>query len=76
VARGFGPALLFVLLTLRVLNTAAGQMTAHGQMFAGQCYSADVIYACRLLYKVCCIPLMEEWDEGVRPALTVEEPGR
>jgi hypothetical protein len=64
----------------RIFNVQPGPTlrhdVAHGQMSAGQCYSADVIYSCWLLYRVCCLPLMEKWDEWVRPALAVEEPGR
>jgi hypothetical protein len=64
----------------RVFNIKPGPAlrhdVAHGQMSAGQCYSADVIYACWLLYRVCCLFLMEKWDEWVRPGLEIEEPGR
>jgi hypothetical protein len=64
----------------RIFNVQPGPTlrhdVAHGQMSVGACYSADVIYACWLLYRVCCLPLMEKWDEWVRPALAVEEPGR
>lgn len=49
---------------------------AHGQLSFGQCYSADAIYACWLLYRVCCLFLMKKWDEWVRPGLEIEEPGR
>jgi hypothetical protein len=48
---------------------------AHGQMTAGECYSADVIYACWLLYRVCCLFLVEHWDERIRPSVAIEEPG-
>jgi len=64
----------------RVFNIQPGPAlrhdVAHGQMSAGQCYSPDVIYACWLLYRVCCLFLMEKWDEWVRPGLEIEEPGR
>jgi hypothetical protein len=64
----------------RVFNIKPGpalrHAVAHGQMSAGQCYSADVIYACWLLYRVCCLFLMKKWDEWVRPGLEIEEPGR
>jgi hypothetical protein len=29
-----------------------------------------------LLYRVCCLPLVNKWDEFVRPGLAIEEPGR
>jgi hypothetical protein len=63
----------------RVFNIQPGPAlrhdVAHGQMSAGQCYSPDVIYACWLLYRVCCLFLIEKWDEWVRPGLEIEEPG-
>ena len=64
----------------RIFNIQPGPTlrhdVAHGQMSAGQCYSADVIYACWLLYRVCCLFLMPKWDEWVRPGLAIEESGR
>ena len=64
----------------RVFNIQPGPAlrhdVAHGQVSAGQCYSADVIYACWLLYRVCCLFMMKKWDEWVRPGLEIEEPGR
>jgi len=64
----------------RVFNIQPGPAlrndVAHGQLSAGQCYSPDVIYGCWLLYRVCCLFLVERWDELVRPGLMIEEPGR
>jgi hypothetical protein len=64
----------------RIFNIKPGPAlrhdVAHGQLSAGQCYSADVIYACWLLYRVCCLFLVRKWDEWVRPGLAIEEPGR
>lgn len=40
---------------------------AHGKLWG--CESVDVIYACWLLYRVCCLFKMEKWDECVRPLL-------
>ena len=64
----------------RIFNIQPGPTlrhdVAHGQLSAGQWYSPDVIYACWLLYRVCCLFLMENWDEWVRPGLAIEEPGR
>lgn len=64
----------------RVFNVKPGPAlrhdVAHGQMSDGQCYSADVMYACWLLYRVCCLFLLEKWEEWVRPGLEIEEPGR
>ena len=64
----------------RVFNIKPGPAlrhdVAHGQLSSGACYSADAIYACWLLYRVCCLFLMKRWDEWVRPGLEIEEPGR
>jgi hypothetical protein len=64
----------------RIFNLQPGPAlrheVAHGQLSEGQCYSADVIYACWLLYRICCLPLIARWDEFVRPGLAIEEPGR
>lgn len=64
----------------RVFNVHPGPTlrhdVAHGQLSAGQCYSADVIYACWLLFRVCCLFLLPKWDEWVSPSLAIEEPGR
>ncbi|WP_316192530.1 MULTISPECIES: hypothetical protein [unclassified Bradyrhizobium] len=64
----------------RIFNVQPGPTlrhdVAHGQLSEGECYSADVIYACWLLYRVCCLPLFTRWDEFVRPGLAIEEPGR
>lgn len=49
---------------------------AHGQLTPGECFGPDVIYACWLLYRICCLFLVKQWDERVRPALEIEEPGR
>jgi hypothetical protein len=64
----------------RIFNAKPGPAlrhdVAHGQLSAGQCFSADVIYACWLLYRLCCLPLINRWDQSVRPGLEIEEPGR
>jgi hypothetical protein len=64
----------------RIFNVQPGPTlrhdVAHGEMSAGQCYSADVVYGCWLLYKLCALSLVEKWDERVGPALAMEEPGR
>jgi hypothetical protein len=64
----------------RIFNVQPGPTlrhdVAHGQMSAGQCYTADVIYGCWLLYRVCCLFLMRGWGEYVQPGLAIEEPGR
>ena len=60
----------------RIFNLQPGPTlrhdVAHGQLSGGQCHSADVIYACWLLYRVCCLPLLTRWDEFVRPGVSTE----
>ncbi len=57
----------------RIFNLQPGPTlrhdVAHGQLSEGQCYSADVIYACWLLYRVCCLPLLTRWDDSYVPAM-------
>jgi hypothetical protein len=64
----------------RIFNVQPGPTlrhdVAHGEMSAGQCYSADAIYGSWLLYKLCALPLVAKWGERVEPALAMEEPGR
>ena len=64
----------------RIFNVQPGPTlrhdVAHGQLSAGQCYSPDVVYACWLLYRVCCLFVLPAWDEAIAPAIAVEEPGR
>lgn len=64
----------------RIFNIQPGPTlrhdVAHGQMSAGECYSADVIYGCWLLYRICCLFVLPKWDAWVQPGLALEEPGR
>ena len=48
------------LLCDRTTGNRLRHLIAHGNMSArgGGCYSADVIYACWLLYRVCCLPAL------------------
>jgi hypothetical protein len=64
----------------RVFNVKPGPALrhelAHGQVTPAECFAPDVIYACWLLYRICCLFLVDEWDERIRPSLETEEPGR
>jgi hypothetical protein len=42
---------------------------AHGQIGAWACFHPDVIYACWLIYRLCCLPLLSDWGIVVKPAL-------
>ena len=63
----------------RVFNIKPGPAlrhdVAHGQLSAGACYSADVIYA--VGFVLCLLPVFDgTMDDRVRPHLEIEEPGR
>lgn len=49
---------------------------AHGLLSAGQCFGPDAVYAVWLMYRICCLFVMPDWDKFVVPALAAEEPGR
>ena len=45
---------------------------AHGKLTTGACYDDQSIYACWLIYKMVCMPLVTCWDTEITPDL---EPG-
>ena len=42
---------------------------AHGKMTDGQCYSADTIYGCWLIYYLTCLPLIPHWKDLIGPQI-------
>ena len=46
---------------------------AHGQLSGGAFYSAEPYYGCWLIYRICCLFLMPEWDTIVAPAIDRED---
>jgi hypothetical protein len=42
---------------------------AHGKLGDGSCFSHDVVYACWLIFRLACLPLMPVWDKVVEPSL-------
>ncbi|MGZ8369879.1 MAG: DUF7380 domain-containing protein [Caulobacteraceae bacterium] len=43
---------------------------AHGKLPPDMCAGSDVIYACWFIYRLCCLPLFEHWEEisdGIEP---------
>lgn len=42
---------------------------AHGKLTTGACYHHDVIYACWLMYRLSCLPLVRHWNEQVATAI-------
>ncbi|HUN99048.1 MAG TPA: hypothetical protein VMU69_22805 [Bradyrhizobium sp.] len=46
---------------------------AHGQISAAACFDADVYYANWLIYHLCCLLIVQSWDELVAPRLAEAE---
>lgn len=46
---------------------------AHGQISAGACFHEDIYYANWLIYRLCCLLVMQSWDELVTPQLASDE---
>ena len=46
---------------------------AHGQLSAGACFHEDVYYGSWLIYHLCCLLVMQVWDQVVTPDLAGEE---
>jgi len=42
---------------------------AHGQMADGGCFQPTTIYGCWLMYRVCCLFVLPEWDAVIAPAI-------
>jgi hypothetical protein len=47
---------------------------AHGQISAGGCFSQDVYYANWLIYRLCCLLVIQSWDELVIPTPSDQNP--
>lgn len=48
-------------------GSALRHAVAHGVLGAGGCFTPDAVYACWLMYKLTCWPLLSRWDEAVTP---------
>lgn len=42
---------------------------AHGKLGDASCFSHDVVYACWLIWRLTCLPLMRVWGKTVEPSL-------
>jgi len=42
---------------------------AHGLLHTAECHDAPAIYACWLVYHLCCFPLRHVWAEGIAPQI-------
>jgi len=67
----FGPDLVFEidLLFHYKPGPALRHQVAHGKMSAGACYHPSGVYACWLLYRLTCLPIIRYWKGQVAPAL-------
>jgi hypothetical protein len=45
---------------------------AHGKMSAGSCYNASAVYACWLIYRLSCLPLLRHWEDKISPMIEQE----
>ena len=60
----------------RLFNTRPGPAlrheVAHGRLSGGDCYHPNVYYANWLMYRLCCLFVLQGWDESVTPHLAEE----
>ncbi|WP_165191636.1 DUF7380 domain-containing protein [Caulobacter soli] len=50
-------------------GTALRHSVAHGTLGAGGCFGDDAVYGCWLIYQLVCVPLLQDWDALVAPAI-------
>ncbi len=61
--RILGPAIVFDMDNVFVFEGGPKirHRIAHGLISGAECFSADSIYACWFIYRLCCLPLLEDW---------------
>ena len=61
--RILGPAIVFDVDNVFVFEGGPKirHSIAHGLISGAECSSADAIYACWLIYRLCCLPLLPDW---------------
>ena len=61
--RILGPALVFDMDNVFVFEGGPKirHRIAHGLISGDECSSTDAIYACWLIYRLCCLPLLRDW---------------
>lgn len=59
----FGPAMVFDMDNVFVFKGGPKirHSVAHGLISGAECSSADAIYACWFIYRLCCLPLLQDW---------------
>ena len=61
--RILGPAIVFDMDNVFVFEGGPKirHRIAHGLISGAECFSADAIYACWLIYRLCCLPSLRNW---------------
>jgi hypothetical protein len=58
----------------RLFNTRPGPAlrheVAHGQVGAGDCFHPNVYYANWLMYRLCCLFILKDWDQLITPNIS------
>ncbi|MBS0883485.1 hypothetical protein JK231_23115 [Pantoea sp. JGM49] len=42
---------------------------AHGKLAAGNCYDTDTVYACWFIFRLICLPILNDWEEKIAPQI-------
>ncbi|MBB5746568.1 DUF4209 domain-containing protein [Brevundimonas variabilis] len=69
--RIFGVDLMFEveMLFIHQPGPALRHQVAHGMLPAGGCFHPDAVYACWLVYRLACLPLVKYWPTHVAPGI-------
>lgn len=69
--RIFGVDLMFEveMLFVHQPGPALRHQVAHGMLPAGGCFHPDAVYACWLVYRLACLPLVRYWPSHVAPGI-------
>lgn len=69
--RIFGVDLMFEveMLFIHQPGPSLRHQVAHGMLPAGGCFHPDAVYACWLVYRLTCLPLVKHWRSHVTPGI-------
>ena len=61
----YGPGIVFEVENLFDFRggPALRHQTAHGLVSGAACHGADAIYACWLIFRLCCLHVSKHWDK-------------
>jgi len=61
----FGEAIVFEIDNLFLFRggPTLRHRVAHGMISGGECYSEDAVYACWFIFRLCCLPLFDHWQQ-------------